>query len=195
MLKCAIPALATAIILGFASTPARASDNFFAALFEDRPAPEEMVATYDDQKLARQYPDSTREMVDDPTNERPGTVTVDTRNRYLYLSMVGGRAWRYGVGVGRQGFTWKGRTNIGRKEAWPNWTPPAAMLKRRPDLPRHMLAARTIPWARAPCISIRAIATLCSASTAPTSPGVSVKPFLRAASVCSTRMSPISSAG
>ena len=145
MLKCAIPALATAIILGFASTPARASDNFFAALFEDRPAPEEMVATYDDQKLARQYPDSTREMVDDPTNERPGTVTVDTRNRYLYLSLAGGRAWRYGVGVGRQGFTWKGRTNIGRKEAWPNWTPPAAMLKRRPDLPRHMLGGEDNP--------------------------------------------------
>ncbi len=52
---------------------------------------------------------------------------------------------RYGVGVGRQGFTWKGRTHIGRKETWPDWTPPAAMLKRRPDLPRHMLGGEDNP--------------------------------------------------
>ncbi|MEF3367318.1 L,D-transpeptidase [Methylocystis sp. 9N] len=99
----------------------------------------------EDQKLAREYPSTTREIVADPTNERPGTITVDTKNRYLYLSLPNGEAVRYGVGVGRDGFTWKGRTHVGRKEAWPDWTPPAAMLKRRPDLPRHMAGGEDNP--------------------------------------------------
>jgi lipoprotein-anchoring transpeptidase ErfK/SrfK len=99
----------------------------------------------EDARLAREYPTTTREIVQDPTNERPGTITVDTNNRYLYLSLPNGQAVRYGVGVGRQGFTWKGRTHIGRKEAWPDWTPPTAMLKRRPDLPRHMAGGEDNP--------------------------------------------------
>jgi lipoprotein-anchoring transpeptidase ErfK/SrfK len=80
----------------------------------------------------------TRTIVDDPTGERAGTITIDTKNRYLYLSMEGGRAMRYDVGVGREGFAWSGRAHIGRRAEWPTWTPPAAMLKRRPDLPRVM---------------------------------------------------------
>ncbi|HYP58191.1 MAG TPA: L,D-transpeptidase [Beijerinckia sp.] len=81
---------------------------------------------------------STRVIVVDPTEQRPGTLTIDTKNRYLYLSMEGGKAMRYDIGVGREGFTWAGRAYIGRRAEWPGWTPPAAMLKRRPDLPRHM---------------------------------------------------------
>jgi lipoprotein-anchoring transpeptidase ErfK/SrfK len=80
----------------------------------------------------------TRTMVVDPTGERAGTITIDTKNRYLYLSMEGGRAMRYDVGVGREGFAWSGRAHIGRRAEWPSWTPPAAMLLRRPDLPRVM---------------------------------------------------------
>jgi lipoprotein-anchoring transpeptidase ErfK/SrfK len=80
----------------------------------------------------------TRTIVDDPTGERAGTITIDTKNRYLYLSMAGGRAMRYGVGVGREGFAWSGRAHIGRRAEWPAWTPPAAMRLRRPDLPRVM---------------------------------------------------------
>ena len=80
----------------------------------------------------------TRAEVDDPTGEHPGTITVDSRNRYLYLSMDGGRAMRYDVGVGREGFAWSGRAYIGRRAEWPAWTPPADMLKRRPELPRVM---------------------------------------------------------
>ncbi len=80
----------------------------------------------------------TRTLVEDPTGERPGTITVDTKNRYLYLSMEGGKAMRYDVGVGREGFAWSGRAYIGRRAEWPAWTPPPAMLKRRPDLPRSM---------------------------------------------------------
>jgi lipoprotein-anchoring transpeptidase ErfK/SrfK len=81
---------------------------------------------------------TTRALVDDPTGEKPGTITIDTKNRYLYLSMDGNKAMRYDVGVGREGFAWQGRAYIGRRAEWPGWTPPAEMLKRRPDLPRHM---------------------------------------------------------
>jgi lipoprotein-anchoring transpeptidase ErfK/SrfK len=81
---------------------------------------------------------SSRALVDDPTEERPGTITVDTKNRWLYLSLEGGKAMRYDIGVGREGFEWTGRVYIGRRAEWPAWTPPPAMLKRRPDLPRVM---------------------------------------------------------
>ncbi|MFC0284754.1 L,D-transpeptidase [Camelimonas abortus] len=73
------------------------------------------------------------------TREAPGTIVVDPTNHYLYLVREGGRAIRYGVGVGREGFRWNGVATVGRKAAWPTWTPPAAMLKRDPQ-------AR--PWAK-----------------------------------------------
>jgi len=68
----------------------------------------------------------------------PGTIVIDTTERYLYLVQRGGRAIRYGIGVGRPGFEWSGVKAITRKAAWPDWTPPPQMLKRRPDLPRFM---------------------------------------------------------
>jgi len=80
----------------------------------------------------------TRTLVDDPTHARAGTITIDTKERYLYLSMEDGKAMRYSVGVGRDGFGWNGRARIGRRAEWPTWTPPAAMRLRRPDLPRVM---------------------------------------------------------
>lgn len=86
----------------------------------------------------REYASSTRTLVADPTRQAAGTITVDTKRRALYYSLGDGRAIRYGVGVGREGFTWRGSAKVGRKASWPSWTPPAAMLKRRPDLPRHM---------------------------------------------------------
>lgn len=69
---------------------------------------------------------------------RPGTVVIDTPSKFLYLVQENGRALRYGIGVGRPGFEWAGVKSITRKAEWPDWTPPAAMLKRRPDLPRFM---------------------------------------------------------
>jgi lipoprotein-anchoring transpeptidase ErfK/SrfK len=71
-------------------------------------------------------------------NEAPGTVIVNTRERMLYLVQGNGRAVRYGIGVGRPGFTWSGVHHISHKREWPDWTPPEEMLRRRPDLPRHM---------------------------------------------------------
>jgi lipoprotein-anchoring transpeptidase ErfK/SrfK len=70
--------------------------------------------------------------------EAPGTIIVRTGERRLYFVLPDHQALRYGVGVGRPGFTWAGVTRIGYKREWPDWTPPPQMLRRRPDLPRHM---------------------------------------------------------
>lgn len=77
----------------------------------------------------------------------PGTVVVSTNERRLYYVLPGGEAIRYGVGVGREGFTWSGTKTVTMKHEWPDWTPPPQMLKRRPDLPR--LAEWTTRSARA----------------------------------------------
>lgn len=79
-----------------------------------------------------------REIVDYPTKHKPGTIVIDLTERRLYFVMSDGKAVRYGVGVGRPGFDWAGTQTISRKQEWPTWTPPAQMLKRRPDLPRFM---------------------------------------------------------
>ena len=74
-----------------------------------------------------------RAEVDDPTGERPGTIVVHTKDRYLYLVEEGGRAMRYGVGVGKEGFSWSGHGHVGRKGEWPTRTPPAEMIIREPE--------------------------------------------------------------
>jgi lipoprotein-anchoring transpeptidase ErfK/SrfK len=71
-------------------------------------------------------------------NHSPGTIIVNTGERRLYLVQEGGTALRYGIGVGRVGFTWKGTHRVTAKREWPSWTPPPQMLKRQPNLPRHM---------------------------------------------------------
>jgi lipoprotein-anchoring transpeptidase ErfK/SrfK len=68
----------------------------------------------------------------------PGTIIINTTERRLYYVMGGGQALRYGIGVGRIGFTWAGATRVSAKREWPDWTPPAEMVRRRPELPRHM---------------------------------------------------------
>jgi len=78
-----------------------------------------------------------RQIVDYPTAEWPGTIVVDTPERFLYLVLEGGRALRYGIGVGRQGFSWSGRANIPFKRPWPKWTPPASMIEREPELAKY----------------------------------------------------------
>ena len=71
--------------------------------------------------------------------EKPGTIIINTAERRLYYVIEEGRAMRYGIGVGRVGFTWKGVKTVTQKKEWPAWTPPPQMLARRPDLPRHMV--------------------------------------------------------
>jgi lipoprotein-anchoring transpeptidase ErfK/SrfK len=79
-----------------------------------------------------------RQVVDYDGGERPGTIIIDTPKRFLYLVQEDGKAVRYGIGVGRPGFTWAGVKHISAKREWPDWRPPDDMLKRRPDLPRYM---------------------------------------------------------
>jgi lipoprotein-anchoring transpeptidase ErfK/SrfK len=79
-----------------------------------------------------------RETVNYIGPHRPGTIVVNAKERRLYLVMDGGKALKYGVGVGRPGFEWGGTKTVTRKQEWPSWTPPAQMIKRRPDLPRFM---------------------------------------------------------
>jgi lipoprotein-anchoring transpeptidase ErfK/SrfK len=84
--------------------------------------------------VERLDPRYLRQIVDNPTGEPPGTVVVDTPNRFLYWTMEGGKAMRYGVGIGRDGFAWGGRALIQYKREWPVWTPPADMIRRQPEL-------------------------------------------------------------
>jgi lipoprotein-anchoring transpeptidase ErfK/SrfK len=98
---------------------------------EKFPLPATDISTVDPQFLRREV------AYDSP--ERPGTIVVDTANRHLYLVRENGRAIRYGIGVGAEGMKWAGRAQVGRKAAWPRWTPTAAMIKRDPK--------RNRPWA------------------------------------------------
>jgi lipoprotein-anchoring transpeptidase ErfK/SrfK len=79
-----------------------------------------------------------RQEVSYETAHSPGTIVVDTKERRLYLVLENGRAIRYGVGVGKPGFEWGGVQRVSMKREWPDWRPPAQMLRRRPDLPRYM---------------------------------------------------------
>lgn len=79
-----------------------------------------------------------RETVSFDGKYAPGAIVVNTQERRLYYVLGNGRAVRYGIGVGRPGFTWGGVKSVSQKREWPDWVPPSQMLRRRPDLPRHM---------------------------------------------------------
>jgi lipoprotein-anchoring transpeptidase ErfK/SrfK len=83
-------------------------------------------------------PQYERQVVDYDGKEKPGTIIIDTPHFFLYLVMADGKALRYGIGVGRPGFTWSGVKQISAMREWPDWIPPAEMIERRPDLPRFM---------------------------------------------------------
>jgi lipoprotein-anchoring transpeptidase ErfK/SrfK len=86
-----------------------------------------------------------RQVVAYSGGEAPGTIVIDTGNTFLYLVQPGGRAIRYGIGVGRDGFRWSGTQAITKKAEWPDWTPPAEMIARQPYLPRFMAGGETNP--------------------------------------------------
>ena len=93
------------------------------------------VPTAEEEQLPPQY---QRQLVFFRTTEAPGTVIVDSNQRYLYLVQPDNRAIRYGIGVGRDGFRWSGVLKISRKQEWPDWRPPPEMIQRQPYLPRFM---------------------------------------------------------
>src|ERR1700754_831639 len=83
-------------------------------------------------------PEWQKQVVYYRTTEAPGTIIISTTERHLYLVQPGGRAIRYGIGVGRDGFQWQGLVNITNKKEWPDWTPPPEMIQPQPYLPRFM---------------------------------------------------------
>jgi lipoprotein-anchoring transpeptidase ErfK/SrfK len=83
-------------------------------------------------------PKYDRQLVDYKSEEKPGTIVIDTPHHFLFLVQDNGKAMRYGIGVGRPGFTWEGVKTVSAKKEWPDWRPPPDMLQRRPDLPRYM---------------------------------------------------------
>jgi lipoprotein-anchoring transpeptidase ErfK/SrfK len=99
---------------------------------DDQPG---MIANPEDEQLDPKW---ARTVVFYRTAEAPGTIIVQTNERYLYVVQPGGRALRYGIGVGREGFQWQGLVKITRKMEWPDWTPPEEMIERQPYLPRWM---------------------------------------------------------
>lgn len=86
-----------------------------------------------------------RQVVDYPTEEKPGTLIVDTPNKFLYHVLPDGKARRYGIGVGRDGFSWSGRATVAYKRAWPKWTPPDEMVARQPALQPYSIANGGMP--------------------------------------------------
>ena len=120
-----------------AASPPPANPNIIAAL-----PPEDQPEQGPRKQLPPQF---QRQLVDYVTTEPAGTLIVDTPHTYLYLVMGHGKAMRYGIGVGREGFTWTGTERISRMKEWPDWFPPKEMIERQPYLPRFMAGGESNP--------------------------------------------------
>ena len=103
---------------------------YYLQIYGSMPEEKFPVPAVDLNKVDQRY---LRTEVDDPTGEKPGTIVVETSARYLYLVQDNGTAIRYGIGIGRDGFTWSGRGSVGRKAQWPTWHPTSAMMQRQPE--------------------------------------------------------------
>jgi len=123
------------------AAPLSLSYNAYAYSRADQMAPVEEQAEQGYETLAQ----FRRQIVAYSGGEAPGTIIIDTPNTFLYLVQPGGRAIRYGIGVGRDGFRWSGTQHITKKAEWPDWTPPAEMIARQPYLPRFMAGGPTNP--------------------------------------------------
>ncbi len=122
----------------FAMPVAPASAQSFAALPQCAPQADQPSDVTPDAASDELAPPLRRQVVSYSAAERPGTIVIDTAHAYLYLTLGDGKAMRYGIGVGRQGFTWSGVETIRRKAEWPDWFPPAEMVARQPYLPRFV---------------------------------------------------------
>ncbi len=139
----AFTALATFAVAATISTSATA--NPFEALFGPHRPAVQAPAYANPNEDGGIRSDLQRRVVDYRTNEAPGTIVVDTPNTFLYFVLPGGKAVRYGIGVGREGFTWSGIKHVERKAEWPDWTPPPEMIARQPYLPRFVAGGPTNP--------------------------------------------------
>src|SRR5580692_3712754 len=132
-------AAAVAVIAAATSLAATASASPFFPFGQPNQGAPMMQAPADASDDTAELPARfKRQVVDYRTAEAPGTIVIDTPNTYLYLVLPNGRALRYGIGVGREGFTWSGTQNVSKKAEWPDWTPPPEMIERQPYLPRFM---------------------------------------------------------
>ncbi|MGY4154931.1 lipoprotein-anchoring transpeptidase ErfK/SrfK [Bradyrhizobium sp. USDA 4461] len=123
------------------STPAHASTAVRVAAPAPAPVPVPVPAPaplVEPPKAADGPGKFVRQVVDYASRQTPGTVVIDTGNTFLYLVLNDRQAMRYGIGVGREGFTWSGEQTVARKTEWPDWRPPPEMLTRQPYLPRFM---------------------------------------------------------
>jgi lipoprotein-anchoring transpeptidase ErfK/SrfK len=127
---------ATAISTSASANPLNPFEALFGPLRPQVEAPAYAAPSEDTKDELRA--DLRRQVVNYRTSEAPGTIIIDTPNTFLYLVMPGGKAMRYGIGVGREGFTWAGTKTIERKAEWPDWTPPPEMIQRQPYLPRFV---------------------------------------------------------
>src|SRR5689334_10094443 len=137
-------ALAAAALLAAdwaTAAPLSLSGNIYAYSRADQMAPVE-EQTEQGYETPAQF---KRQIVAYTGSEAPGTIIIDTPNTFLYLVQPGGRAIRYGIGVGRDGFRWSGVQHITKKAEWPDWNPPAEMIARQPYLPRFMAGGPTNP--------------------------------------------------
>ena len=133
-------ALIGAAVLSCGAANAEPLFAFLTAPAQMQPAPQtfEAAPVDDDEntQAAQPAPRLQRQVVSYASKEAPGTVIIDTPNTFLYYVLGSGKAIRYGIGVGRQGFTWSGVKSVERKTEWPDWYPPAEMIARQPYLPR-----------------------------------------------------------
>ncbi len=121
------------------STPVYVATPVHAPASAPAPAPIPVPAPLVEPPKAADGPGAfVRQVVDYASRQMPGTVIIDTRSTFLYLVLNDTQAMRYGIGVGREGFTWSGEQTVARKTEWPDWRPPADMLVRQPYLPRFM---------------------------------------------------------
>ena len=146
-LKTAAAVVAFVAASAISTTAASANPfNPFEALFGPHREPVPAPAYANPQEDATDLRDDLqRQIVNYRTSEAPGTIIIDTPNTYLYLVLGGGKAMRYGIGVGREGFTWSGVKTIERKAEWPDWTPPPEMIQRQPYLPRFVAGGPSNP--------------------------------------------------
>lgn len=122
--------------LGYAGYATGPAQNSFWSDRQSLPTPS---VTEDDSDSSAALPERLqRKIVSYDSREAPGTIVIDTGNTVLYYVLGHGRAIRYGVGVGREGFTWSGVQTVSRKASWPDWHPPAEMIARQPYLPRFV---------------------------------------------------------
>jgi lipoprotein-anchoring transpeptidase ErfK/SrfK len=142
LLRVALSAVAATCLLSTASVADPYDRSALHSLFQqvtpDADAPRASSPYATDEALVEAPSRFRRQVVAYDTREAPGTIIIDTPNTYLYYVLGNGRAIRYGIGVGREGFTWSGTQTVARKTEWPDWHPPAEMIARQPYLPRFM---------------------------------------------------------